>query len=745
MKPLAVAVLLFTAVASAILLLARPGAEASPDATVTVNSALDTNARDGQLTLREAILLATAGSPTGTQESAKFLVKKDFIPNSGASVSVSLSCTSGTVSPASASAAEGSPAEFTLTGYEGDPTCTATESPIPTGYDSTGTCGTALISAGECTIVNTAVPPVLLVHGWQLPFSGPGCDGMSGLDGWLEEHLPGAEDRVECFGYNSSGGVIDAASRLKQYIEGPGGILDTWGLGDEGQIHIVAHSMGGLVARYYIEELDGSAHVESLTMLGTPNKGVWLAILGWLLSHDGGLRDLRWGSPVLHRLNDDFPPPELSTRYLVIAGTGDNSPFYWDTWCENDCIVSVNSARGPDLPVSEYEVIHTDLPGWLCGTLPNLLGSESVFQAVLDHLSGAGTMSGSGRAMAQPEGAGTDPDVSPQNGTALDSVDQGETKSHPVWVDASSGQAAFTLFWAGAETAPILQLTLEDPDGTIIDGSTTGVTYAPAQAPGYGGILAEQYLVDAPDSGEWQMRVEGVSIVGGPYNYAVVAYLDSGVSLSAWLDETTYGTGDPVVIAAAPEEDGAAILGAAVSAAITKPNGLTDEVALVDDGTGADPQPGDGEYWGTFTDTSQCGTYEFDFSASGTASEGAFTRQEVLLADAQVDGDAAGDPCYADDDDDGLTDAQEVDDHLTNPLDPDTDGDGFTDGGEVNIYGTDPLDADSHPGPPVGGMAELPGVSGPSARNYIALASLAAAALLALAACAWYARRRRAR
>jgi hypothetical protein len=43
----------------------------------------------------------------------------------------------------------------------------------------------------------------------------------------------------------------------------------------------------------------------------------------------------------------------------------------------------------------------------------------------------------------------------------------------------------------------------------------------------------------------------------------------------------------------------------------------------------------------------------------------------------------------------------------------------------------------------VGGIAELPDVSGSSAANYIPLAGLAAAALVALTAGAWHARRRR--
>jgi hypothetical protein len=46
---------------------------------------------------------------------------------------------------------------------------------------------------------------------------------------------------------------------------------------------------------------------------------------------------------------------------------------------------------------------------------------------------------------------------------------------------------------------------------------------------------------------------------------------------------------------------------------------------------------------------------------------------------------------------------------------------------------------------PVGGIAELPDASGSPARNYVPLAALAAAALVAVTAGAWYARRRRLR
>ena len=85
-----------------------------------------------------------------------FQVLKDFNPDSAAPVTVSLVCGGGaTVTPASAPASEGTPAVFTVTGFTGDPSCTATESPIPAGYNSpdNGTC-VAAVSVGFCTIVN---------------------------------------------------------------------------------------------------------------------------------------------------------------------------------------------------------------------------------------------------------------------------------------------------------------------------------------------------------------------------------------------------------------------------------------------------------------------------------------------------------------------------------------------------------------------------------------------------------------
>ena len=62
MKRLAFVILLLTALAVGIFPPShRPGAQASPDVMISVNSTADTNSRDSVLTLREAMLLATGG------------------------------------------------------------------------------------------------------------------------------------------------------------------------------------------------------------------------------------------------------------------------------------------------------------------------------------------------------------------------------------------------------------------------------------------------------------------------------------------------------------------------------------------------------------------------------------------------------------------------------------------------------------------------------------------------------------
>lgn len=66
-------------------------------------------------------------------------------------------------------------------------------------------------------------------------------------------------------------GIETLADQLRLAIE------EKWG--KEADFHIVAHSMGGLISRYYLQELGGHEHCHSLVTLATPHHGTSAAYL----------------------------------------------------------------------------------------------------------------------------------------------------------------------------------------------------------------------------------------------------------------------------------------------------------------------------------------------------------------------------------------------------------------------------------------------------------------------------------
>jgi Domain of unknown function (DUF5979) len=86
-------------------------------------------------------------------------VRKEFTDGSTRAVSVSLSCTSGTIDDPKQAASPLRPAVFTVSGFVQGVTCDVTEEHLPSSYDGdVSDCqGVPLVSRGECTIVNSPV------------------------------------------------------------------------------------------------------------------------------------------------------------------------------------------------------------------------------------------------------------------------------------------------------------------------------------------------------------------------------------------------------------------------------------------------------------------------------------------------------------------------------------------------------------------------------------------------------------
>src|SRR5262249_43220640 len=109
----------------------------------------------------------------------------------------------------------------------------------------------------------------------------------------------------------------------------------------------MAHSMGGLVARYWIGVLEGWRRCHALITLGTPARGAPKA-LDWLVNGVGGgrLRDPRMtggirGWPSMYELLPQYPavwdaeaatPVELTALPASLTGTDPGLAGYADTF-----------------------------------------------------------------------------------------------------------------------------------------------------------------------------------------------------------------------------------------------------------------------------------------------------------------------------------------------------------------------------------------------------------------------------
>jgi len=86
------------------------------------------------------------------------------------------------------------------------------------------------------------------------------------LDAWTEKYLAYV-GKLTC-GSEENRGCSNYASALKSLVDR--GYVTA---GGKIRFNIVAHSMGGLVSRYYLQALDRDRRIHKLIVLGTPNRG----------------------------------------------------------------------------------------------------------------------------------------------------------------------------------------------------------------------------------------------------------------------------------------------------------------------------------------------------------------------------------------------------------------------------------------------------------------------------------------
>lgn len=138
----------------------------------------------------------------------------------------------------------------------------------------------------------------------------PGLADNTAIFTELKQALPGP---LVSFGYSPlTGDVRTAAARLAEQIE------ELCAVAGVSTVDLVGHSLGGLIARYYVQRLGGHRRVETTVTIATPHAGT---VTAWLLSPLPLVRQLRPGSELFQELAE--PAPECTTRFVVFSGTAD--------------------------------------------------------------------------------------------------------------------------------------------------------------------------------------------------------------------------------------------------------------------------------------------------------------------------------------------------------------------------------------------------------------------------------------
>ncbi|MFC6951569.1 esterase/lipase family protein [Halorubellus litoreus] len=204
--------------------------------------------------------------------------------------------------------------------------------------------------------------PVLLVHGFA----------DTGYTPWWEEMTDNLADagyeHGEVFVLNLGavpGSTVDSPEDYAAHV--CDAIQTVHERTDSDEVDVVAHSMGGLDARYCIEKLDGASDVDDLVTLGTPHQGTYVAYLAYITP---GGRDMVPGSDFLQDLNDG----QLAASVEYTAVWSD-----WDELINHDEYAKLPTEERASVPNAKNVFVNNKFHA-------QLVWDDDVFDAWIDRL-----------------------------------------------------------------------------------------------------------------------------------------------------------------------------------------------------------------------------------------------------------------------------------------------------------------------------------------------------------------------
>ncbi len=151
----------------------------------------------------------------------------------------------------------------------------------------------------QVTDSETANMPVILVHGWIHNRS-----AFLGISRTLRQH---GFRHIHAFDYNPlTYDIPEVAGMLAAEVDR---VLSITGAS---KAMIVGHSMGGVVSRYYVQQLGGEDKIDTVITLGSPHRGTYAAYLG----PGAAAPQMKPGSGLLRQLEESARPSDV--RWVAV-------------------------------------------------------------------------------------------------------------------------------------------------------------------------------------------------------------------------------------------------------------------------------------------------------------------------------------------------------------------------------------------------------------------------------------------
>jgi len=345
-------------------------------------------------------------------------------------------------------------------------------------------------------------------------------------------------------------------------------------------VDLVAHGMGGLVSRYYIDRLMGDRDVAQLIMLGSPHGGTSCASLpaslGFYLPATLELRPAYLAEVFNRQITRRHGVP-----FHLLAGNPIIDSFKAPcTATPSDLVVSRPSVAAVTAPISEAPLLHTDMTGseriFKDFVAPRLLRQAGEFPAEADPQPPALSMAASSMAASNMAASSAPPEQFTKVFTGH--VNAGGGREIVINLDKLS-VASFALY----DTTRSLALTVRGADGNVINLTPDANGLVEVKDPA--ALFTLGYGFDNPKPGAWKVTLKATQQTPGKgADYALAAKVVGGVMLRARADRMVTMPDQPVTISSSLELAGRRLAGATIRALIRRPDGGTEEVGFTGGG-----------------------------------------------------------------------------------------------------------------------------------------------------------------